>query len=97
MPEFAARGQEDLQQLRSGLSDTVAEAVQIIEGHYPPRDLPRMFACKAMKKCSRSRLPRSGALLTAHGQIIYITKALQKQDLGFYSHLKSATHGEKTP
>lgn len=31
------------------------------------------------------------------GQVIFATKALTGQDLGYYEHLKQAAHGEKTP
>jgi hypothetical protein len=31
------------------------------------------------------------------GQIIYATKLLRKEDLGFYKHLNHTTHSEKTP
>jgi uncharacterized damage-inducible protein DinB len=31
------------------------------------------------------------------GQIIFVTKALTGEDLGYYGHLKQGAHGEKTP
>ncbi len=31
------------------------------------------------------------------GQIIFATKMLTGEELGFYSHLKRPTHAEKTP
>jgi hypothetical protein len=31
------------------------------------------------------------------GQIIFVTKMLTGEDLGFYKHLKAAVHAEKTP
>jgi uncharacterized damage-inducible protein DinB len=95
--EFAARGQEDLQQLRSGLSDTVAQAVQTIEGLSAAR-LADSVRVQGYDKSVLEVVYHVVEHFSQHtGQIIYITKALQKQDLGFYSHLKSATHGEKTP
>ena len=95
--EFAARGQEDLRQLRSGLSDTVAQAVQTIEGLSAAR-LADSVRVQGYDKSVLEVVYHVVEHFSQHtGQIIYITKALQKQDLGFYSHLKSATHGEKTP
>jgi hypothetical protein len=31
------------------------------------------------------------------GQIVYVTKLLRNQDLGFYKHLAKQAHGEQTP
>jgi hypothetical protein len=31
------------------------------------------------------------------GQIIFVTKALTGEDLGYYAHLSKAAHGDKTP
>jgi hypothetical protein len=31
------------------------------------------------------------------GQIVFATKMLTGEDLGFYKHLKAAAHAEKTP
>jgi uncharacterized damage-inducible protein DinB len=89
-------GREDLSEL---LSDTMRRAVEVI------RTVP------AGKLRSRERFGVQGyetSVLEAiyhvvehfsmhTGQIIYITKLLRNQDLGFYNHLKCPTHGEQTP
>jgi hypothetical protein len=31
------------------------------------------------------------------GQILYVTKLLRKEDLGFYKHLSKPAHNETTP
>jgi uncharacterized damage-inducible protein DinB len=97
--EFAQFVGLSREELSEHLADSVRRAVQVI------RALP------AARLRSRERLGVQGyetSVLEAiyhvvehfsmhTGQIIYITKLLRNQDLGFYKHLKHPTHGEQTP
>ena len=97
MPSSPLEGRRIFSDCGPGCLDTVAEAVQIIDALSAAR-LAENVRVQGYEKSVLEVVYHVVEHFSQHtGQIIYITKALQKQDLGFYSHLKSPTHGEKTP
>jgi uncharacterized damage-inducible protein DinB len=95
--EFAARGQVDAATLRSRLTATVDEAVQVIENVSPQR-LTERVRVQGYDKSVLEAIYHVVEHFSLHtGQIIYATKLLRKEDLGFYKHLSQAAHSEKTP
>jgi uncharacterized damage-inducible protein DinB len=95
--EFAARGQVDAGTLRSRLAATVDEAVQVIENISPQR-LTEGVRVQGYDKSILEAIYHVVEHFSLHtGQIIYATKLLRKEDLGFYKHLSHTTHSEKTP
>jgi uncharacterized damage-inducible protein DinB len=96
--EFAARGDVEPAELAERLKSTVAEAVAVID----QVSAPRLAESVTIQKYDCTVLEAIGHVVehfAQHaGQIIFATKMLTGQDLGFYKHLKSAAaHGEKTP
>ena len=88
--EFDARGGVTAAELSANLRATVEQATQIISGLDTAR-LTRMYAIQ--------NYPVSGVQAVFHvvehfaqhtGQIIFATKMLTGDDLGFYRHLRSA-------
>ena len=95
--EFAARSQANLREVRSRLADTVAQASMLIEG-LPAERLAARIQVQGYEKTVLEAIYHVVGHFAEHtGQIIYITKTLRKEDLGFYKHLSAAAHTEKTP
>jgi uncharacterized damage-inducible protein DinB len=95
--EFAARGDADLARLRNTLSEVVQHAVQIIET-LPVDRLTTQIRVQGYDKTIAEAIYHVVGHFAEHtGQIIYITKSLRKEDLGFYRHLNASAHTEKTP
>jgi uncharacterized damage-inducible protein DinB len=95
--EFAARGQVDAATLSSRLAATVDEAVKVIENVSPQR-LTEHVRVQGYDKSILEAIYHVVEHFSLHtGQIIYATKLLRKEDLGFYKHLSQAAHSEKTP
>lgn len=95
--EFNATGGADISALRAHLEKAVAEAATAIE-QLPAEDL---LTVVSVQKYS---LPKMEAIyhVVEHfaehtGQIIFATKLLTGDELGFYTHLRNPTHSEKTP
>ena len=95
--EFAARGGADTAQLVELLKARVAEAVGTLETLTPERLLERT-------NLQRYNVTFLEAIyhVVCHfeehtGQILFATKLMTAEDLGFYKHLNKATHSEKTP
>jgi uncharacterized damage-inducible protein DinB len=96
--EFAARGGMAVAELSEKLRGTVEEAVAVLE---------RVSAERLIEPLTIQGYHASGVAAIYHvvehfsghtGQIIFATKMLTGDDLGFYRHLsKAAAHGEKTP
>src|SRR5689334_6185198 len=96
--EFAARGDVSAADLAQRLKSTVDEAVEIINNVTAERLAERVV----VQKYDATILEAIGHVVehfAQHtGQIIFVTKMLTGQDLGYYKHLKTtAAHGEKTP
>jgi uncharacterized damage-inducible protein DinB len=92
--EFAARGQMEPAEL---MQNTVGEALAILKGLTPDRLLesyqPQQYRVTIMEGVYH--VVEHFAQHT--GQIIFATKLLTGEDLGFYKHLNRAAHAEKTP
>jgi uncharacterized damage-inducible protein DinB len=95
--EFAARGGFTRAELSEKLRHTVEQATQVISG-LTTAQLTRMYEIQ--------KYPVSGVEAVYHvvehfaehaGQIIFATKTLTGQDLGFYRHLNSTAHAERVP
>jgi uncharacterized damage-inducible protein DinB len=96
--EFAARGGVAVSELVERLRSTVEEAAAVLE---------RVTAERLMEPLSIQGYHVSGMAAIYHvvehfsghtGQIIFATKMLTGEDLGFYRHLsRAAAHSEKTP
>ncbi len=93
--EFAAR--HTGLNLRSRLRETVDRAVPIIE-RQTPDDLQRRIHVQQYEIAVLEAIYHVVEHFAGHaGQIIFATKMLTGDDLGFYKHLKYSAHTEKTP
>jgi uncharacterized damage-inducible protein DinB len=96
--EFATRGGAAVSELLEKLRATVDEACTVLE---------RVSAGRLLEPLLIQQYPVTAMAAIYHvvehfsghtGQIIFATKMLTGDDLGFYRHLSSkAAHGEKTP
>jgi hypothetical protein len=95
--EFSARGELEPAELMRRLEITMAEAVAVLKGLSQKRLLetyqPQNYHVTILEGIYH---------VTEHfaehtGQIIFATKLLTGQDLGFYKHLNRPAHVEKTP
>jgi len=96
--EFAAR-QMDVAELKRRLRSTVDEAAAVIRA-VPRERLTERVTIQNYHITVLEAILHVIEHFSGHtGQIIFITKFLRGEDLGFYTHLKSATapHGEKIP
>ena len=95
--EFAARGHMEPAELMQKLDNTVGEAVAILRALTPDRLLdtyqPQQYRVTIMEGIYH--VVEHFAQHT--GQIIFATKLLTGEDLGFYKHLNRPAHAEKTP
>ena len=95
--EFAARRQMEPAELMQKLDNTVGEALAILKALTPDRLLetyqPQQYRVTIMEGIYH--VVEHFAQHT--GQIIFATKLLTGQDLGFYKHLNRPAHAEKTP
>ena len=98
--EFAARGGMQPAELAAKLRSTTGDAAIVIR-KFPPE---RLSDHKTIQKIYEVSMMEAIYHVVEHfsmhtGQLIFITKMLTGDDLGFYRHLsKAATaHGEKTP
>ena len=95
--EFTARGEIEPAELAGRLKATVDEAASVIAGA-----APRLAEPVTIQKYDITVL-EAIAHVVEHfaqhsGQIMFVTKMLTGQDMGYYKHLKTtAAHGEKTP
>ncbi len=95
--EFAARGGFTRSELSEKLRHTVDHATQVISG---------LTAAQLTRIYEIQKYPVSGVEAVYHvvehfaehtGQIIFATKMLTGQDLGFYRHLNNPAHAERVP
>ncbi|HYI94669.1 MAG TPA: DUF1572 family protein [Bryobacteraceae bacterium] len=95
--EFAARGGMPADQLIKGLKETMDEAVPLIS-NLSREKLTATVVVQGYNQSVVEVVYHVVEHFALHaGQIMYATKLLQKVDLGFYRHLHSSTHSEKTP
>lgn len=96
--EFAARGGAPVSELSEKLRATVEEACTVLE---------RVSETRLLEPLVIQQYPVTAMAAIYHvvehfsghtGQIIFATKMLTGEDLGFYGHLSAkAAHGQKTP
>jgi uncharacterized damage-inducible protein DinB len=101
--EFAARGGETKEALRSRLRATVEEACGILE-RLPPEQLTETVRPQNYDVTVLEAAYHVVEHFAQHsGQILFMTKALTGEDLGFYKHLTGAQKppapppGQETP
>lgn len=96
--EFAARGGIDPSELKRRLRSTVDEACALIRA-LPPERLCERIAVQRYDVTVLEAILHVMEHFSGHtGQIIFATKFLTGEDLGFYTFLRSPrAHGEKTP
>jgi len=95
--EFAARGGVEIAELRERLDATVREAIAVIGKVTPARMTDRVTIQKYEVTVLEAIFHVVEHFAQHTGQIIFVTKMLTGEDLGFYKHLKAAVHAEKTP
>ena len=95
--EFAAAGALSKDALRATLRTTVEQAVAVLDA-LPAHRLtgsisPQNYSVTVLEAVYHVVEHFSGHT----GQIIFATKMLTGQDLGYYRHLKAGAHSEATP
>ena len=95
--EFAARGGVEIAELRDRLDATVREAIAVIGKVTPQRITERLTILKYEVTVLEAIYHVVEHFGQHTGQIIFVTKMLTGEDLGFYKHLRAAVHAEKTP
>ena len=95
--EFAARSAAGRDELLRRLRECVEEAAAVVEAlsaeRLSGRIKPQQYEVSVLEA-----IYHVVEHFSHHtGQIIYATKLLTLQDLGFYKHLSAATHREQTP
>jgi len=95
--EFAARGGTERAELVERLESTVREAIAVL-GKVPPGRLEQRVTIQKYDLTVMEAIFHVVEHFSQHtGQILFATKMLTGEDLGFYKHLKAAAHAEKTP
>jgi uncharacterized damage-inducible protein DinB len=95
--EFDARGGMAPAELAARLRQTVEQAATVIHGVTPER-LAERFAVQGYDVSVLEAIYHVVEHFSHHtGQILFATKALTGEDLGFYRHLRKAAHSESTP
>jgi uncharacterized damage-inducible protein DinB len=95
--EFAAKGGVPRAELISQLRDTVEAACQVISSFTAAR-LEDKVTVQGYHQTVLEAVYHVVEHFAGHtGQIIFATKALQGEDLGFYRHLSQPQHNEATP
>jgi uncharacterized damage-inducible protein DinB len=95
--EFNARGDTHKQELIDRLEATLAQAKAVLENLAPPRLTSRVTIQKYEVTVLEAIYHVVEHFSQHTGQIIFATKMLTGDDLGFYKHLKAAAHAETTP
>ena len=95
--EFAARGEMTARELMQRLEGTVTEAVVVLRAVTPDR-LMETYQPQKYRVTIMEGIYHVVEHFAQHtGQILFATKLLTGQDLGFYKHLNQPAHAEKTP
>ena len=95
--EFAARGEMSSAELMQKLESTVTAAVAVLRAVTPDR-LMETYQPQKYRVTVMEGIYHVVEHFAQHtGQILFATKLLTGQDLGFYKHLNQAAHAEKTP
>ncbi len=95
--EFSAHGGRSSAELASGLRETVEQAARIIAGLQTDH-LARMYEIQNYHVSGVEVVYHVVEHFAQHtGQIIFATKMLAGNDLGFYRHLRNADATDQTP
>ena len=95
--EFAARGGVQIADLRERLKATIAEAADIIR-NVPAARLSEKTTIQNYDVTVLEAILHVVEHFAQHtGQIIFATKLLTGEDLGYYKHLNKPKHFETTP
>jgi len=87
----------DTEELLGRLEETVREAIAVIDRVTAER-LAEVITVQKYDVTVLEAILHVVVHFGEHtGQIIFATKMLTGEDLGFYRHLKAAAHAEKTP
>jgi hypothetical protein len=95
--EFAARGGMTAPELGARLRVAVEEAASVIETVSAARLADRIVVQKYDVSVLEAIYHVVEHFSGHAAQIIFATKMLTSEDLGFYRHLRAASHGETTP
>ncbi len=96
--EFAARGGVDSAELKRRLRSTVEAAATFIHSVSGERIVQRIAVQDYQITVLEAIFHVVEHFAMHTGQIIFATKLLTGEDLGFYAHLRTAkAHGEQTP
>lgn len=95
--EFAARGGYGCGELKERLRRTIEVAAEQIR-KLPPERLEEITRIQNYQVTRLEAIYHVVEHFSQHaGQIIFATKLLTSEDLGFYAHLKQAAHTETVP
>ena len=95
--EFAARAGIGAQELKANLRSTVEEAVALIRA-LPPERLTEIIRPQGYEGTVLTAIYHVVEHFAGHAfQIMFATKLLTGQDLGYYKHLNKPAHTEATP
>jgi uncharacterized damage-inducible protein DinB len=95
--EFSARGAMDTRELLERLESAVREA-EVVLGKVTADRMTQHVTIQKYNLTVLEAIYHVVEHFAQHtGQIIFATKMLTGEDLGFYKHLKTAAHAEKTP
>jgi len=95
--EFAARGGVTASELSARLGDTVEQAARVI-ARLNTGQLTRVYEVQNYRVSGVEAVYHVVEHFAEHtGQIIFATKILTGEDLGFYRHLNNAAHLEHVP
>jgi uncharacterized damage-inducible protein DinB len=95
--EFAARGGLATPELLERIDSAVREAVVVLRNVTSAR-LAEQVAIQKYDVTVMEAIYHVVEHFAQHtGQIIFATKMLTGEDLGYYKHLKAVAHAEKTP
>ena len=95
--EFAARGGMTGAALCAAIRQTVDEAADVIE-RLTTAELARIYEIQNYRVSGIEAVYHVVEHFSYHtGQIIFATKMLKGEDLGFYRHLADSQHGERVP
>ncbi len=96
--EFAARGGLEPALLRDRLAEIVRQAVEVLRT-FPVERLGEKVTIQSYNVTLLEAVYHVVEHFAQHtGQIIFATKHMTGEDLGFYRHLsKQGPHGDKTP
>jgi uncharacterized damage-inducible protein DinB len=95
--EFSTREQLSQAELKETLRTAVDEALKVFES-LPPEKLLESTSVQNYNITKLRAILHVVEHFSGHtGQIIFMTKWVTGEDLGFYAHLKNKAHGQSVP